>query len=150
MKRWTLRIIGLAILGSASWSGYDFYRAGYWSLPDLPKGAYTLSFANGLRAIVLDAEVSDTSRDDSSKYARSLSYGNKDRSYLGVPFDVQPWFKDAWSYCTAPTDEEKIRLHNSADDFNRRMANARFEAVCRIEVDGNVVERGLIFSIPKL
>lgn len=150
MKRWIFRIIVLGILGYASYWAYNSYRAGYLSLPDLPDGAYTLSFKNGFRAIVLDADVPDGTGDDAPKYLRSLGVANRDRKYLGIPFDVQPWFKEAWSWCKAPTDEEKVDLERMPDDFKRRVENARFEAVCRIDVDGAEVVRGLIFSVPKL
>jgi len=95
MKRWTVRIIGLIVLGLAAYGVYDVRRAGLFSLPELPDGAYTLSFKNGLRAVILDAEVADPSLSTGSKYFRSLSYANRDRKYLGIPLDVQPWFKDA-------------------------------------------------------
>ncbi len=150
MTRWILRIIALGLLAFASFTAYDFYRAGYLSLPDLPDGAYTLSSASGLRAIILDADVPDQVGDDPPKYFRTLSAANPDRKYLTVPFDVQPWFKDAWSWCKAPTDEEKVDLERMPDDFKRTVENARFEAVCRIDVDGTEVVRGLIFSVPQL
>ena len=38
MKRWILRIILLGVLGFTAFWAYDFYRAGYLSLPDLPDG----------------------------------------------------------------------------------------------------------------
>jgi hypothetical protein len=116
----------------------------------LPDGAYTLSFKSGLRAIVLDAEVSDDSWDDAPKFARSLSFANPDRNYLGFPLEVQPWFEDAWSLCKAPTEEEVAMLEQMPDDFKRRVENARFESVCRIDVDGTKIMRGLIFSVPQL
>ncbi|MBW0159487.1 hypothetical protein [Sedimentimonas flavescens] len=150
MKRWMFRILLLGVLGIASLWVYDFYRAGILSLPDIPDGAYTLSYKNGFRAIVLDADVSDPIGRDGPKYFRSLGVANRDRKYLGVPFDVQPWFKEAWSWCKSPTEQEKAELERMPDDFRRKVANARFEAVCRIDVDGTDVVRGLIFSVPRL
>ncbi|WP_444463840.1 hypothetical protein [Rhodobacter capsulatus] len=150
MTRWIFRILLLAILGIASFMGYDFYRAGNLSLPDLPDGAYTLSYKSGFRAIVLDAEVSNPIAGNGSKYFRSLGVANPDRKYLSVPFDVQPWFKEAWSWCKSPTEQEKSDLEQMPDDFKRSVANARFEAVCRIDVDGTEIVRGLIFSVPRL
>jgi hypothetical protein len=87
---------------------------------------------------------------DAPKYIRRLSAANSDRQYLGVPFDVQPWFADAWSWCKSPTAEEQADLELMPDDFQRSIENARFEAVCRIDVDGSDIVRGLIFSVPKL
>ncbi len=150
MKRWITRIIGLGLLGTIAFWAYDAYRAGLLSLPDLPDGAYFVSYKNGFRAIVLDAAVPDAIGDDAPKYFRSLGVANRDRKYLGVPFDVQPWFEDAWSWCKSPTEEEKAELERTPDDFKRTVENARFEAVCRIDVDGTDVVRGLIFSVPRL
>lgn len=150
MRRWVFRIIVIGILGYAAYVAYHLHRAGYLSLPDIPDGAYTLSFPSGLRAIVLDADVSDTTWTDAPEYFRSLSRANPDRKHLGVPLDVQPWFKEAWSWCKSPTQQEKAYLEQMPDDFQRSVENARFEAVCRFDVDGTEVLRGLIFSVPRL
>lgn len=150
MKRWVFRIIGLGFLSFAAYWAYDFHRAGYLSLPDIPDGAYTLSYASGLRAIVLDADVSDTTLTEAPKYFRSLSRANPDRKYLGIPLDVQPWFREAWSWCKSPTEQEKSEIERMPDDFQRSVENARFEAICRIDVDGTEILRGLIFSVPRL
>ena len=150
MKRWILWIISSLAVSFAFYYAYGFYRNGYLSLPDLPDGAYTLSFENGFRAIVLDAVVPDANGDDAPKYLRSLSVANRERKYLGIPLEVQPWFKDAWSWCKPPTAEETTGLEQMSDDFKRSVENARFEAVCRIDVDGTKIVRGLIFSVPRL
>ena len=150
MLRWVRRMIGFGILGYLAFWANDYHRAGYWTLPDLPDGAYTLSFKSGLRAIVVDAEVQDDTWGDGPKYFRSLGMANPDRNYLGFPLEVQPWFEDAWSWCKAPTEEEVAMLEQMPDDFKRRIENARFEAVCRIDVDGTKIMRGLIFSVPQL
>jgi hypothetical protein len=143
------RIFALGFLGYCSYSGYQSYRAGYFSLPELPDGAYTVSFDNGLRAIVLDAEVADHGADSNWRYFRNLSVANPDRRYLGVPLEVERWFEDAWSWCKAPTDEDRAMLEQTPE-ISQKLQNARFEAVCRINVDGTEVLRGLIFSVPRL
>ena len=150
MKRWIFRAIILGVLAYVFWAIYDARRAGLLSLPDLPDGAYILSFKNGLRAIILDAEVADETWGHAPKYVRRLGRANPDRKYLGVPLDVQPWFKDAWSWCKSPTAEDLAQLEQAPDDFKRMVENARFDAVCRINVDGTDVVRGLIFSVPRL
>lgn len=152
MKRWIVRIVFLGILSFASLWAYNFYRAGYLSLPDLPDGAYTLSYKNGFRAIITDANISDPRPlgYEGPKYFRSLNAANPERKYLGVPFNVQSWFEGAWSWCKSPTNQEKEDLNLMPDDFKRQVANARFEAVCRISVDDSEVVRGLIFSVPRL
>jgi hypothetical protein len=143
-------IICIGVLGYIAFWSFNAYRAGLLSLPDLPSGAYTLSFSTGFRAIVLDADVPDSIGGDSPKYLRSLSVANWERRYLGIPFDVQPWFNDAWSWCKRPTEDENADLDQMPDEFKRTVQNARFEAVCRIDVDGTEVIRGLIFSVPRL
>lgn len=143
-------LICLALLGGAGYFTYDFFRAGNWSLPELPDGAYTLSFKNGFRAIVLDADVPDTSKADAPRYFRSLGVANRERRYFGVPFEVQPWFRDAWSWCEKPTEEEKAEIAKMPAHFQKSVELARFEAVCRIYVDDKSVVRGLVFSVPRL
>lgn len=150
MKKWVLRAVALCVLGYAVYWAYGFQRFGYLTLPDIPDGAYTLSYGNGLRAIVLDPDIPDRSGDTSPKYFRQLAIANRDRKYLGIPLEVQPWFKDAWSWCKAPTEEERSQLEQSSDELKNMVANARFEAVCRIDVDGEDIVRGLIFSVPRL
>ncbi|MFM2349573.1 MAG: hypothetical protein RIR04_539, partial [Pseudomonadota bacterium] len=54
---WVSKLISVGFLGFVGFGAYDLYRYGYFDLPDLPEGAYTLSFKNGFRAIVLDADV---------------------------------------------------------------------------------------------
>jgi hypothetical protein len=150
MLKWIGRLVGVGIVGLAGFFVYEMYRAGSFDLPELPDGAYTISFENGLRAIVTDIEVADPMVPGSSRYFRSLSIANRDRKYLGIPLDVQPWFRDAWSWCKPPNDSEKAMLDQMPDDFKQSVGNARFEAVCKIDVDGTEIFRGLIFSVPNL
>jgi hypothetical protein len=150
MGKWFGRALVLAILGYAIFWLYGTSRAGYFSLPSLPSGAYVLSFGNGLRAIVLDADVPDHSGDDAPRFFRALNVANPERKYLGVPLEVQPWFEDAWSWCTAPTEDDFANLEATPEEFRQKIENARFEAVCRIDVDGTEILRGLVFSVPNL
>jgi hypothetical protein len=93
----------------------------------MPEGAFSLSYKSGLRAIVVG--VTDM---------------RPERKYLGVSFEVPRWYADAWSYCSAPTSDEKKAL---SEDLG---PGARFEAVCRIKVDETEVLRGAIYSVPNL
>lgn len=149
MLRWLFRILALGFLGSCVFSGYKYYRAGYFSLPDLPNGAYPVSFDNGLRGILLEAEVEDHSADKDPAFFRVITVANPSRRYIGTSFKVERWFVDAWSWCKAPTDEDKAMLEQTPD-ISQRFQNARFEAVCRINVDGKEILRGLIFSVPRM
>jgi hypothetical protein len=151
LSKWIGRIIVAGIFGYLALLMYDYRRLGLFSMPDLPQGAYFVSFDNGLRGVVLNADVPETSAGDGPKFLRSLSVENRERKYLGLPSDVPSWFADAWSICQAPTEQEKVRITESLpDDLRRSLGNARFEAVCQIDVDGEPLMRGLIFSVPRL
>lgn len=141
----------VGIVGYLGLLVYEYNRLGLFSMPDLPQGAYFVSFENGLRGIVLDADVPEASTGDGPKFLRSLSVENRERKYLGIPSDVPPWFVDAWSVCEAPTDQERGAIIESLpSDLRQSLGNARFEAVCRIDVDGEPLLRGLVFSVPRL
>lgn len=151
MFKWLGRITIVGIVGSLGLVFYEYNRMGLFSMPDLPQGAYFVSFKNGLRGIVLDADVPDTSTGDGPKFFRSLSIGNRERKYLGIPAHVPSWFADAWSTCDAPTEHDRASILESLpDDVRRPLGSARFEAVCRIDVDGESLIRGLLFSVPRL
>lgn len=150
MRRWIGKILGYGIVAYLAYWAYEQYRAGIFDLPPLPDGAYTLSFESGFRAIVVDADVPAGALYDGPRYLRSLSIANRDRRYLGVPFEVEVWFEDAWSWCKKPNENDLARLKASPDELRKSVENARFEAVCQIDVDGKQVERGLIFSVPRL
>lgn len=129
MWKWIKRGILFGVLGWVGWGVYDYYRAGFHTLPDLPEGAFPLSYANGLRAILVGLpDETDT------------------RRYFGYPLDVPFYLEDVWSTCTAPTDEEIAEIRASKPDN----PGERIEAVCRIDVDGDVVVRGIITTVPKL
>ena len=148
--RWIIRGAVAAIVIYAGLVGYEAHKYGDFSLPDLPDGAFTLSFKSGFRAIVIDAEVDDYVAKDSSKHFRRLGYANSRRKYLGYPVDVPSWFKHAWSWCRPPTQEETAQRENWPEDLKKLFATARFDAVCTIEADGKTIPRGLIFSVPRL
>lgn len=151
MLRWIARTVVVGIVGYLGLLVYEYNRLGLFSMPDLPQGAYFVSFKNGLRGIVLDADVPEASTGDGPKFLRSLSVENRERKYLGIPSDVPPWFVDAWSICEAPTDQERGAIIESLpSDLRQSLGNARFEATCRIDVDGEPLLRGLVFSVPRL
>jgi hypothetical protein len=152
LRKFITRTIGLAIVGYVGYAAYDTYRAGYFELPDMPDGAYQISFASGLRGIIIDAEVSDPSVGDNPKWMRKITLANPDRRYLGIPLDVPEWFVGAWSYCTAVTDAERNELAVSMpDEMQRSLTGARFDYTCRLELDDNEeLVTGFIFSVPDL
>lgn len=152
MYKWIGRIIAVSVVAYLGLLVYDFNRLGLFSMPDLPQGAYYVSFKNGMRGIVLDADVPETSTGNGLKFFRSLTIENRDRKYLGIPADVPSWFADAWSTCQAPSEQDRADIAESLSDEMRRgfLVSARLEAVCRIDVDGQPLLRGVLFSVPRL
>lgn len=149
MGKWIGGLLLVAVVGYLSYDVYLDYRAGYLDLPELDRNSYAISFKNGMRAIVVDPEISDQTEDD-ARTSRRLSTANPDRKYLGFPFEIPSWFEDTWSYCHPPTDDERAAIERDmTDGFKRKLTGARFEAVCKIEADGESIWRGLIYSVPK-
>ncbi|MGV6847906.1 MAG: hypothetical protein ACWA5A_05945 [Marinibacterium sp.] len=151
MGKWILRAVLVGVVGFVGYAAFDSYRGGFFNLPDLPHGAYPISFTNGFRAIVLDDEVSAPHMEDAPKFFRRLTSANPDRRYLGVPFEVARWLEGAWSWCSVPTPEEADEIFNSLpENLKRDMQYARLDGFCEIHVDGEKVPRGLIYSVPAL
>jgi hypothetical protein len=150
MIKWIWRLLIIGIVGTIGVAGFQAHQKGYFNLPNMPEGAYAFSTKNGLRGIVLNAEVSKPIV-DMPKFFRRLNLANPDRIYLGVTSDVAPWFKDAWSICSSPSEDERVGYQQSLPvELQTELANARFDAVCRIDVDGKEVLRGLLYSVPRL
>lgn len=149
MWKWIVRLVLVGAVGSVGYYVYDEYRAGYFDLPEFNSTSYAISFKNGLRAIVVDPEVAEP-MEDSQPFFRRLSIANPDRRYLGFPMEVPQWFEDTWAFCHPPTEEERTGIEGIfPDEFKRSLVGARFEAVCKIEADGESIGRGLIYSVPK-
>lgn len=120
------RLVGLAVIGFGSYAIWDGWKAGYFSLPDnVPENATKMSFTNGLRAIILDP------------------VNEKKRKYLGLPAEVPKWYKDSWSFCEAPKGEVPFKLPDVGP-------GSRLEAICTLDVDGEKIVRGLIYSVPRI
>ena len=148
MWKWIGGFVLVAIAGYAAFSTYTSYRGGFFSMPDLQPGEYAISFNNGLRAIVVDPELPDS---DYGTSFRFLNHANPDRKYIGLTYEVPPWFEDAWSYCEKPSEGDKEAVLNTLPDERRRnFYSARLDAVCTIDADGEKILRGVIFSVPKL
>ncbi|TBF08919.1 hypothetical protein [Rhizobium ruizarguesonis] len=128
---WTKRIIGAAVLGIAGYSAYDYYQAGFLTRPEMPEGAFSLSYKNGLRGILV-----------------GVPNEKENRRYFGFPQDVPFYLKDAWSFCSPPEGPEQAQA--VAFIKSRNQPGERFEVVCKIKADNDVVVRGVITSVPKL
>lgn len=131
MWKWTKRAFIVAVIGYGGYGIYDFYRAGLHTRPKMPDGAFSMSYKNGLRAILVDVPDERVAR-----------------RYFGTPLEVPFYLKDAWSFCYPPTDGE-IK-HAAAFIKERAWPGERFEAICRIQVESETVDRGLVTSVPKL
>lgn len=151
MFKWILRIVFIGLIGSVGVEVYQSYQGGYFNLPDMPKGSYAFSMRNGFRGIVLNASVSNEISADIPKYFRRLSFANTDRRYISLPAAVPAWMTTAWSTCSAPTEAERDEVLGSlAGDAKLYVTGARFEAICRVDLDGSAVVRGLLFSVPRM
>lgn len=147
---WFSKLLIVGIVGYGGYSAYDMHQGGFFSLPDIPDGAYPISFKSGFRAVVYDMEVSDTQYADTSKYFRRLTMASRDRRFIGIPSEVPRWFEDTWSTCHRGTDEEReYILSTLPEDVAKEMVGARLDAICLIEVEGErPLLRGLIYSVP--
>lgn len=127
---WKWGVLSVIFLG-LGYSVYDGYKAGYFTRPEMPEGAFSLSYKSGLRGILVDVPEE-----------------KRTRRYLGIPLEVPFYLKEAWSWCYPPTKEEAPQVN----DFmaQRDWPGQRLEAVCRIMVDGKNVDRGIIISVPKM
>ena len=145
-------MIVLGFLGTTGYSIYDYYRAGFFDLPELATGSYIVSFKNGLRGIVVDAKVSDSRNASGPALLRILSRANPERRYLGIPFKVASWFENAWSTCVAPPDgSQEFYEKTMPEETKTDLIGARLDAVCYIDLDGGEkLGRGLIYSVPRL
>jgi hypothetical protein len=105
--------------------------AGYLTRPKMPEGAFSLSYKNGLRGILVD--VPDE---------------RETRRYLSVPLKVAFYLEDAWSWCSPPTKEESARA--APIMAGQEWPGHRLDAVCKITVEGEKIVRGLIVTVPKV
>lgn len=97
----------------------------------MPDGAFSLSYKNGLRAILV-----------------GVPNEQEERRYFGFPQDVPFYLKDGWSFCARPEGEEKAQA--AAFIKGRNQPGERFEVICKIKADNDIVVRGLITSVPRL
>ncbi len=144
-------LLSFGFLGLLGVSIYQGYQKGYLNLPDMPPGSYAFSMGSGFRGIVLDASVAVEISNDWPKYFRRMTYANPERQYFSLAAEVPGWMTRAWSTCTVPTEVERDEiLMNLPTDSKSYVKGARFDAVCRVDIEGQPVVRGLLFSAPKM
>lgn len=149
---WITKLVALGVAGYCGYVAYDLHRYGYFDLPEMPSGAYNASFKNGLRGIVLDADVPNKSIAERHAFFRRIFDADPDRKYLGFPMEVAPWFEDVWSTCVSPTAEMRDYVDGiMPDNMKAQLRGARFDAFCYIELDNQQnIARGAIYSVPRL
>ena len=147
---WFAKLLIIGVVGYGGYYVYNLNRAGYLSMPDIPSGAYPISFKSGFRGIVYDMDVTDDQYADAPKIFRRLNMASRDRRFIGLPSDVPRWFEDVWSTCRAGTEEEREYIVSSMPETVKRdLVGARLDAICYIEIEGErAILRGLIYSIP--
>ncbi|KAA0921021.1 hypothetical protein FLO80_02285 [Aquicoccus porphyridii] len=149
MWKWIICLVLVGITGFIGYAGYHSYQKGYFNLPEFSETSYALSFRNGFRGIVVDPEVSNP-LESSPRFFRRLNLANPERRYFTLAFDVPSWFEKTWSFCHPPTDEERAVIERDMpDEVKREIIGGRLDGVCKIEVDGESIWRGLIYSVPK-
>lgn len=147
---WFSKLLVIGVVGYVGYYTYDLNRGGYFSLPDIPDGAYPISFTSGFRGVVYDMDVTEDRYTDLPKLFRRLTMANPDRRFLGFPYEVPRWFEKTWSTCRAGTKEERDYILSSLpEDMKRDLVGARLDAICLIEIEGeSPILRGLIYSVP--
>ena len=69
-----------------------------------------------------------------------------ERKYWGVPFEVPFWAESAWSFCVRPDEAQQKAINKSVD----LGPGSRLEAVCTLDIDGETIDRGAVFSTPRI
>ena len=123
------RIVGGLIVIWVGYSVYDYYRAGLHTRPEMPDGAFSISYKSGLRVILVN-----------------IPNERETRRYFGYRTEVPFYLEDAWATCLPPTDDEAREFKANRNDN----PGERIEGICRIKVDDDVVIRGIVTSVPKL
>lgn len=151
MVKWIFKLFLIGIVVVVGYTTIQTYRKGYFSIPDMPDGSYAFSFNGSMRGIVLDVEASVPSTASNPKFLRRIFFANPDRRYFGIPFQVAPWIENAWSICAPPSEGARAGFERAMpDNLKQTLEYARLDAVCRVDVDGEEVLRGLLYSVPKL
>lgn len=147
---WFSKLLLIGVIGYGGYYIHKLNEAGYLSLPEIPSGAYPISFPNGFRGIVYDMEVTDSLHADAPKIFRRLTLANKDRRFFSIVYDVPEWFEKSWTKCAPGTEEERASaMATIPQDMQQELIGARLDAICYLELEGDrPLLRGLIFSVP--
>lgn len=123
-------VIKLIAVGAFGYLGYDYYKAGLHTRPEIPSDSFSLSFVGGPRVIV-----------------QGLPDESQTRKYIArrIP-SVPEWFKDSWSFCVKPSEVEATEILERV----RPGPGMRLDAACALDADGDTVPTAYIFSVPKL
>lgn len=124
-------LIIVSTISLISFSLYDYYRADLHTRPEMPEGAFSISYKNGLRVIIVNVP---NERDR--------------RRYFGTPFKVPFYLENTWSFCEPPKLNEEMEANKILQE--RNWPGERLDAICKIEIENEIVLRGLITSVPNL
>jgi hypothetical protein len=128
--KWFGRILLIAVVGVLGYAAYDYYKAGLLTRPEMPEGAFSLSFSDGPRYIV-----------------EGIPDERFERTYIArFPKNIPPWFKDSWSYCRQPTEDEAKAIN----DARNPGPGMRLDAKCELNADGTIIPTGYVYSVPTL
>lgn len=126
MWKW---IVGGLLVVVISYAVNTYYRLGFHTMPEIPDGAFVITRRNGFQAILVDVPDLQGAR-----------------TYFQYPVVVPFYLEKAWAICKPPIGDEAQGFRESI----KSNPGERFEAVCKIKVDEDIVIRGLITSVPKL
>jgi len=110
---------------------YDYFKLGYHTLPNnTPENSFPLRFENGIRAILVGIDDVEP-----------------EREYIAVAMkNIPSYFSDSWAFCKRP-DDGAIKKINSSFPPGPGM---KFEAVCELDADGQIIPTAYIYSIPAI
>lgn len=130
MWKKVLIVIVLGWLSYEAYGVYQYYKAGYFTAPDLEEGDFLVSYPSGFRGVVKGVE------------------NEKDkRTYVGFPAtNVPDWYNDTWSICRPPSATE-AEFFEAETDMG---PGSRLDAICEIDADGDIFVRGWLASVPDL
>ena len=105
---WAKRTAAAAFIAGGGYLAYDIDRTGHHTRRDMPAGAFSISYKNGLRVFLID-----------------VPNERNTRRYFGMPMKVPFYFQDAWSFCSPPSKEDEAQVTTFMR--NREWPGERFE-----------------------
>ncbi len=151
MFRWLWRAALLAFLAYVGHSFFDGYRRGAYNMPELAEDEFFVAFKSGFNGVV---SVPGAKKEGFSKVFPRYSHLYPDRKFLALPFDVSDALKTGWSRCL-PFDDALLKdwlasVAQMSEDQQIELRGARWDLFCALDIDGEFVPRGVVYSFPRL